>query len=125
MFSLPECATWLAAGVVISVTIVSLNLITIIVSIRNRNLLKRGTYLVVNLAVADVLAGGVAPYFLVFLVVAECTVWDWHSSQEWRLLLAVLLLLFLVASQENITIISIERLHATFWPLRQSAFTDW
>ena len=46
--------------------IVTLNLCTIIVFIRNRNLRKRSTYLVINLAVIDMLVGGVAVYILFY-----------------------------------------------------------
>ena len=55
MFSLPECITWLAVGLMLSVAMVTLNLITVIVFIKNRNLRKRRTYLVINLAVVDLI----------------------------------------------------------------------
>ena len=65
------------------------------------------------------LAGGTAPYFPVFPVVSEITVWGRLSPEERRTLLVGLLLSFPLAYQENtLTAISTERLHATFWLFR-------
>ena len=66
MFSFPECVTWLAVGLTECVAIVALNIITIVVFIKNRNLSKRSTYLVISLAVADVLVGGVNATYVLF-----------------------------------------------------------
>ncbi|XP_020624069.1 substance-K receptor-like [Orbicella faveolata] len=116
--SLSECITWVTVGLAESVAIVTLNLCTIIVFIKNRNLRKRSTYLVINLAVIDMLAGGSAVYDF-YRVGADCNVWKSHSIDGWvRYILYVLLLLFPISSLSNITIIALERMHATFWPLR-------
>ena len=56
IFSLVECVSWLATGLMFSLAIIILNLITIIVFKQNRNLRRRGTYLMINLPVADMLA---------------------------------------------------------------------
>ena len=44
----------------------------------NRNLRKRSMYLVINLAVIDMLVGGVAVYELFYWVGAGCNLWEWH-----------------------------------------------
>ena len=119
MWSLSECIPWMTVGLAECVAIVTLNLCTIIVFITNRNLRKRSTYLVINLAVIDMLAGGSAVYHLFYWVGADCNVWKWHSIEGWGYyLLKVFIPLFATGSLTNITVISLERLHATYWPFR-------
>ena len=119
MLSFPECVTWLAVGLTESVAIVTLNIITIIVFIKNRNLRKRSTYLVINLAVADVLVGGIATHHLFYTHGALCNVWKLNFPKAWLgYVLDTLLMLFPVCSITNITAISVERLHATLRPFR-------
>ena len=55
-----ECIAWLTVLMTESVAIVTLNILTVIVFIKNDNLRKRSVYLVINLAVADMLVGGCA-----------------------------------------------------------------
>ena len=118
MLSLSGCITWVTLGLAESVAIVTLNLCTIIVFIKNRNLRKRSTYLVINLAVTDMFSGGPAAYDF-YRVGADCNVWKPHSIEGWALrILYVLMILFPISSLSNITIIALERMHATFWPLR-------
>ena len=57
MASSSECITWMVVGLTESVTIVVLNLLTVIAFCRDRNLRKRTRYLVISLAVADMLSG--------------------------------------------------------------------
>ena len=99
---------------------VILNLITIIVFVRNRNLRKRSTYLLINLAVADMISGGSAGIYLAYYyAVIYCKLWRWYSSEDWEYhILFILRLLFPVASLTSITAISLERFHATSWPLK-------
>ena len=59
MLSISECIPWMTVVLAESFAIVTLNLCTIIVFIRNRNLRKRSMYLVINLAVVDLVCGGV------------------------------------------------------------------
>ena len=49
MISLPECVAWLTVGLIVTVAIVTLNLITIIVFVNNGNFWRRSTYMVINL----------------------------------------------------------------------------
>ena len=48
----------MVVGLTESVTIMALNSLTVIAFCRDRNLRKRSTYLVISLAVADMLSGG-------------------------------------------------------------------
>ena len=113
-------------GLVESVAIVTLNLCTIIVFIRNRNLRKRSTYLVINLAVIDMVVGGIAVFVLVYLPGIHCNVWKWHSvGLCTTIFIDVLKALPLLGSLTNITIIALERVHATFRPLKHRVLKKW
>ena len=127
MFSFPECVTWLTVGLTECLAIVTLNIITIIVLVKNRNLRKRSTYLVINLAVADMLLGGFATHdqFYWFGTV-YCNVWKYNSIDPWAAyVLATLVHLFVVSSVTNIAAISVERLHATLRPFRHRLIKKW
>ena len=127
MFSFPECVTWLAVGLTECVAIVTLNIITIIVLVKNRKLRKRSTYLVINLAVADMLLGGFATRDLFYWVGAfYCNVWKYNSIDPWaEHVLFTLVRLFAVSSVTNIAAISVERLHATLRPFRHRLIKKW
>ena len=66
MYITSECIAWHAVSVTESVIIVSVNLLTIIVFMRNKNLRKRSTCLVINLTVVDMLVLGIFRYFYLF-----------------------------------------------------------
>ncbi|CAH3186978.1 unnamed protein product, partial [Porites evermanni] len=57
MLSSSECITWFAVVLVVSVAIVTVNLLSIILFIKNSDLRTRSMYLVINLTVADTLVG--------------------------------------------------------------------
>ena len=124
--SSPECIAWITVGLAESVAIVTLNLCTIIVFIRNRNLCKRSTYLVINLTVTDMLAGGVAVYVLFYWFGVICNVWKGHLNVDLQGYIAEDLLVFFPAmSLLNICIISLERAYATYRPLRHRVLKKW
>ena len=119
MVSIPECVPWLTVGLTECVAIVTLIIITIIVLVKNRNLRKRSTYLVINLAVADMLVGGIAARDLFYWFGAACNFLKYNSIDPWAFhVQATLVRLFLVSSVTNIAAISVERLHATLRPFR-------
>ena len=116
MVSSPECITWMVVGLTESVAIITLNSLTVIAFCRDRNLRKRSTYLVISLAVADMLSGGISAHDLLYNVGETCNFWGpnrayWYIPQ-------VFILWFPVCSLTNMTVISLERLNATFWPFR-------
>ena len=127
MFSFPECVTRLAVGLTECVAIVTLNVITIIVFIKNRNLRKRSTYLVINLAVADMLIAGAATYDLFYNFGAiYCNVWKYKSIDPWAdYVVFTLIRLFPLSSLTNIAAISVARLHATLRPFRHRLIKKW
>ena len=78
MASSPECITWMVVGLTESVTIIALNSLTVIAFCRDRNLRKRSTYLVISLAVADMLSGGTSSLELFSTVGVICNFWGYN-----------------------------------------------
>ena len=126
MFSLSECIAWMTIDLTVSVAIVAFNLCRIIVFTKSRNLRKRSMYLMINLAFVDMLVGGFSVYALFYWNGANCNVWKRHSIEVWaNHTLFTLLFIFSNASLTNITIIALERLHATFFPFRHRLPRKW
>ena len=125
MFSLSECIPWMTVGLTEAVAIVTLNLCTIIVFMRNRNLRKRSTYLVINLAVIDVFVGGTVVYGLFYWPGVLCNLWKWHSFECGTLIFIQVLWSLPYGSLINITSIALERVHATFFPFRYRVLKKW
>ena len=127
MWSLSECIPWMTVGLAESVAIVTLNLCTIIVFIRIRNLRKRSTYLVINLAVIDMFVGGVVACYLFYLPGVDCNLWKWHSIDDGTSIFIIMVRVHLLTfgSITNITIIALERMHATFLPFRHRVLKKW
>ena len=125
MLSLSECIPWMTVGLAESVAIVTLNLCTIIVFMRNRNLRKRSTYLMINLAVIDMFVGGCVVFDLFYLVGVFCNLWEWHFTEYWASFFIQILFLFPIGSLTNITSIALERVHATFFPFRHRVLKKW
>ena len=126
MWSLSECIPWMTVGLAESVAIVTLNLCTIIVFTRNRNLRKRSTYLVINLAVIDMFVGGAVIMNLFHWPGVLCNLFKRHSVEVGTdIFIQVLVSLLPAASLTNITIIALERVHATFFPLRHRVLKKW
>ena len=117
MASSPECITWMVVGLTESVNIIALNSLTVIAFFRDRSLRKRSTYLVISLAVADMFTGGTSPLDLFYNVGETCNFWR-HKREHWYRIPQVFLFWFLVCSFIYMTVISLERLNATFWPFR-------
>ena len=125
MFSLAECIPWLAVVLILPLAIIILNLITIIVFIKNRSLRKRSTYLMISLAVADMLAGVFATDLFTIVGANFCNLWEDIVPVKLAVYVTFLSVLFPVASVANISAISLERLHATFLPLRHRVMQKW
>ena len=113
-----QCIPWIVLLIAECLAIVILNIITIIVFATQRQLQRRGTYLLIrNLAIVDLLAGGISGSLLVERVGEFCDVWEYGGNITWRYHVKFsLLLLFPMASLLNLTAISLQRMHATFCP---------
>ena len=93
--------------------ILIINAITITGFARSRHLRKRSTYLIINLTVADLLVGAVTGPLYVYLRMEENLGFTWQG-----VIILVFELIFLIASQANLCLISLDRLHATLLSFR-------
>ena len=111
-----EDTSWSPVFITEFLVILIINFITITAFARTRHLRKRSTYLIINLTVADLLVGALTgPLFV-------------YSEQDcsWPgLIFSVLYATFPIASQLNLSLISLEQLHATRFPFRHCLLTKW
>ena len=125
-----ECSTWYAVSLTTAVAVVAVNLLSIILFIKNSNLRTRAMYLVINLTVADMFVGGSATFFAVFyFLLYGCEFADeFFIRLEWPPILFVLHIIniwFSFTSVTGIAIISLDRMHATFRPFRHRNIKKW
>ena len=123
-FSSSECIAWLTVFMTESVAIVTLNILTVIVFMKNRSLRKRSMYLVINLAVADMFVGGCTLQITCFVRVGRLCAY--RNTLRLPLLVEIYInFLFPVASLTNLAAISLERAYATFRPFRHRIIKKW
>ena len=103
---------WFAVFLTEFFGILIINVITVIAFARIRHLRKRSTYLIINLTVADLLVGVVTGPLYYLNRHKENNVFRW-----------VIQLTFPMASQVNLSLISLERLHATRFPFKHCLIT--
>jgi len=82
-------------------------------------------YLVINLAVVDMVIGGVFAYLEVYFQGTNCNLWKWQLNEVGASIVVILSLLFFAASFTNIAIIALERVHATFFPFKHRVLKIW
>ena len=119
LFSEKEERFWSAASVTEIIVVFSLNAFTLAIYTRTRHLRKRSTFLIINLTVIDLLVGtvvGLSPILEPDNLERDLELKQAFSWQSFVYL--TLYQLFLVASLANISLISLERLHATLFPFR-------
>jgi len=81
---------------------------------------------VINLAVIDMLVGGIVVYDLFYRPGVVCNYWKWLSIEEEKFyfMLGIVWLLPL-GSLVNIAITALERVHATFFPFEHLGLKKW
>jgi len=83
-------------------------------------------YLVINLAVIDMLVGGISVYDLFYLPGIMCNLWMRLSIEDGTFyFIRVIIFLFCFGSLTNIAIIALERAHATLYPFRHRVLKKW
>ena len=114
-----EERAWLAAFIIESSVIFLLNAFTLAIYTRNCHLRKPSTYLIINLTVADLLVGTVLVPLLFFVPDKPERDLELKQAFSWQSFVYMTsACLFPVASLANISLISLERLHATLFPFR-------
>ena len=127
-YSASQCIPWLVVLIIECLAIVILNIITIVVFVKKkRQLQRRSTYLIIHLAIVDLLAGAVSgPLEIEKVVTLFCPLWKYRRMTLWsHYLFTVFQLLFPFTSFTNLMAISLERLHATFCPFRHRFVRKW
>ena len=121
-----ECITWFAVFLTVSVAIVTVNLISIILFIKNRSLRTRAMYLVINLTVADMFVG-VFSHFHLFRLLSYsiCDIVKMNLSLELQVIIDFLFVWFPLTSLTTIAVISLDRMHATIRPFRHRLIKKW
>ena len=128
LYSASECIPWLVVLIIECLVIVILNIITVVVFVKKkRQLQRRSTYLIIHLAIVDLLVGAVSgPLQIEHYIAWFCPLWKYKRETIWSLYLsAAFQLLFLFTSFTNLMAISLERLHATFCPFRHRFVRKW
>ena len=126
--SASQCIPWLVVLIIECLAILILNIMTIAVFVKKkRQLQRRSTYLIIHLAIVDVLVGGVSgPLHIEIGVTIFCPLWNYRRETTWSHHLSYAFLhLFSFTSLTNLIAISLERLHATFCPFRHRFVSKW
>ena len=110
---------WSGVFITEFILIFIINALTIIAFARNRHLRKRTTYLIINLTVADLLVGTVSGPLGIFKTKSG------HGSSWREFCILTFIFLFPVSSLANLSLISLERLHATLDPFRHCLIGKW
>ena len=113
---------WSGVFITEFILIFVINALTITVFSRNRHLRKRTTYLIINLTVADLLVGGVSGPLGIYF---KYKIQDGHGFSWREFCIFTFLFLFPVSSIVNLSLISLERLHATLYPFRHCLVEKW
>ena len=117
LFSSSECIAWLTVFGVETAAIVALNVLTIIVYLKEHRLRKRSMYLVINQAVADTFVGASVISHCLSLG-SGCDFWTFQYFSVLYSSVSFVSWVFPTASFLNLAAISLERTHATFRPLK-------
>ena len=123
-----ECIPWLMVLIIECLAIVILNIITIVVFVKKkRQLQRRSTYLIIHLAIVDLLVGVVSgPLQIENRMSKDCPQWKYRRETTWsRHISFAFVHLFSFTSLTNLIAISLERLHATFCPFRHRFVRKW
>ena len=122
-FPTSSCIPWCAVLSIECLVIVILNITTITVFVKQRQLQRKSTYLIIHLAIADLLVGAISGPMQVHAFMAFCyeEVWDITFS----IISFAIRPFFVFASLVNLAFISLERVHATYRPFKHRLIKKW
>ena len=115
-----DISVWFPIFITEFLLMLMINAITIIAFARIRHLRKRSTYLIINLTAADLLVGAVAGPLHVYLKLKQNQYFSWPRFTTWAVKLT-----FIISSPMNLSLISLDRLHATLFPFRHCLIRKW
>ena len=112
-----------------SVAIATVNLLSIVLFIKNRSLRTRAMYLVINLTIVDKFVGEFSHFSLFVTLHYLCDIVQFpHLTLELTLTTGFLFVWFPLTSLTNIAVISLDQMHATIRPytaLRHRLIKKW
>ena len=114
---------WCSLFILEAIVIVILNMFTIIVFTKDRQVRKRSTYLLINLSAADMGVGGLVIPTAVFRRGNTYGLWNVEMTPTWFISTYGVDTLFLSCSLAFLVSISVERLYATRNPIRHRSMT--
>ena len=117
MFKLSEAIVWTVLFITEAFAIVGGNLFSIVKFAETGQLHRRSSYLLINLAAADILVGACAIPMFVYLIGGQGQLWSVNLGPATEAFTAIDVLSGL-GSILSLTLVSLERLSATLWPLR-------
>ena len=122
-----ECITWFVVLITEFLATAILNIITIIVFVKQRQLQRRSTYLIIHLAFVDFLVGAISgPLSLAGRMATFCHLWkDPFKEHATYIIQSAFTLMLYFISILNLAVISLERLHATLCPLKHRLLGNW
>ena len=92
---------------------------------KKRQLQRRSTYLIIHVSIVDLLVGAVSGPLQIEIGMSQfCPLWKEKTISSQHLSFAFVYL-FSSTSLTNLTAVSLERLHATFCPLRHRFVRKW
>ena len=125
IISSSECNIWFAVFLIESVAIVAVNILSIIIFMKHRNLRTRAMFLVINLTTADMLVGGLSSIPLYNLLGLGCDIVNISLTKKGYNIIFFFFYWFLLSSLTSIAAISLDQLHATLRPFRHRVIKTW
>ena len=123
-----HCIPWLAVFGTECLAIVILNIITIIIFVKRRQLQRKSTYLIIHLAIVDLLVGAVTgPLWIDFFMRQYCDLREYDRPDSIWLFVLGRATGYNIdkVSLLNLAFISLERTHATFCPFKHRSVKKW
>ena len=120
-----EGTIWLGVVITECIVIFIINAYAAFAFARNHHLRKRTTYLIINLTVADLLVGAVAGILCIYLLYYPEEIRSGIGFSWREFIILTFNNVFPLASQTNLSLISLERLHATLYPFRHCLIEKW
>ena len=116
-----DCIPWLAVLMLECLAIVILNIITIIVFVKQRQLRRQNTYLIIHLTIVDLLVGVVSGPLQIDTKLYPML----RNTIGPFILTCCTSCIFSFTSLVNLVFVSLERLHATFRPFKHRFVKKW
>ena len=123
-----HCVSWFAVFGTECLAVVILNIITIIIFVKQRQLQRKSTYLIIHLAMVDLLVGAVTgPLWIDLFMSWSCDLWEYDGPDSIWLFVLGRATGYNIdkVSLLNLAFISLERTHATFCPFKHRSVKKW